>query len=128
MSPFDRSDSSSARHRSIPGTVIFDGKLATMGYPLNAMCMSLNDPDAREAFKSDPAAYIDRFPLSIAQREAVLRRDWRSMLMNGGNIFFIFKIAIVDGLTMQHIAAAMCGMDIDDYRDMLRQGGRKPHG
>lgn len=112
----------------IPGTFVFDGRRSRQGYPLNSMCMSLNTPANREQFTSDPEAYMQAYALSEEQREAVRTRDWLRMLELGGNIYFTFKIAIVDGLSMQHVGAAMSGVTFEEFRQMMLDGGRKPHG
>lgn len=65
----------SSIRREVPGTVLFDGPMATKGYALNKMCYSLNNADAREAFKADEAGYCDKFGLSEAQKEALIKRD-----------------------------------------------------
>jgi protocatechuate 4,5-dioxygenase, alpha chain len=122
-------DAADARdYDDIPGTFVFDGRRARQGYAINAMCMSLNDPANRDAFRADPERYLDRFALSDAQRTAILDRDWLGMLELGGNIYFTFKLAIFDGLTMQDVGAAMSGVTADDFRQMMRDGGRQPHG
>lgn len=112
----------------IPGTIVFDGRRAQQGYPINSMCMSLNDPANREAFGADPAGYLDRFALSAEQRRAILERDWLGMLELGGNIYFTIKLAIFDGLTIQDVGAAMSGVTADEFRQMMRNGGRSPDG
>jgi protocatechuate 4,5-dioxygenase alpha subunit len=113
---------------SIPGTVVFDGRRARQGYPLNSMCMSLNEEDNREAFQADPEAYMRRYGLSEEQRQAVRDRDWLRMLELGGNIYFTLKIASVDRLTTQDVGAAMTGVSPDEFRAMMRNGGRNPRG
>jgi protocatechuate 4,5-dioxygenase, alpha chain len=112
----------------IPGTYVFDGGRARQGYALNSMCMSLNDPLNRDAFRRDPEAYLNGFELSEEQRTAVLRRDWLRMLQLGGNIYFTFKLAIFDGLSMQDVGAAMSGVTPPEFRQMMRDGGRNPRG
>jgi protocatechuate 4,5-dioxygenase alpha chain len=112
----------------IPGTYVFDGRRARHGYPLNAMCMSLNDPANREAFVADPESYMQRWGLSPEQRAAVHARDWLAMLELGGNIYFTLKIASLDRMTTQDVGAAMTGVDPDEFRQMMREGGRKPGG
>lgn len=124
----DRSAPVDLNRFGIPGTIVFDGTLATRGFALNDMCMSLNDARNRALFQEDAERYMEPYPMPADQRRAVLERDWRTLVESGGNIFFIFKIAIIDGLTMQHIAAAMCGMDIESYRAMMRAGGRRTYG
>ena len=114
----------------IPGTYVQDSVQLRRGYHLNMFCMSLNDAGNRDAFRADQAAYLDRFAMTDAQRRAVLARDWLGMLRLGGNIYYTFKLATVDGLTMQHVGAAMSGtgMTVDEFRQMLLDGGRAVEG
>ena len=114
----------------IPGTYVQDSVQLRRGYHLNMFCMSLNDAGNRDAFRADEAAYLDRFPMTDAQRRAVLARDWLGMLRLGGNIYYTFKLATFDGLTMQHVGALMSGtgMTVDEFRRMLLDGGRSIEG
>ena len=82
--------------------------------------------DNREAFKADEAGYLDQFPMSDEQREAVLTRDWNGMLRLGGNIYYTSKLAATDGLNFQQLAAIMTGVSQDEYRQMMLDGGRSP--
>ena len=72
--------------------------------------------------------YLDRYPLTPDQRTAVLDRDWLGMLRLGGNIYYTFKLAIVDGLTMQDVGGAMSGMSGDEFAEMMSAGGRSIEG
>jgi protocatechuate 4,5-dioxygenase alpha chain len=110
----------------IPGTYVFDGERCRMGYHLNMFCKSLDLAHNREAFRKDPAGYLARFPMTPEQSRAILGRDWLGMLRLGGNIYYTFKLAIFDGLTMQHAGAAMSGngMTVEDFRAMMLAGGR----
>jgi protocatechuate 4,5-dioxygenase alpha chain len=112
----------------IEGTYVFDGRRARQGYPLNDMCMSLNDAANREEFRRGVDGYMDRFGLSEEQRDAVRRRDWIKMLELGGNIYFLGKIAILDGLNMQQLGALQSGVTHEEFVEMMRNGGRKPNG
>ena len=114
----------------IPGTYVQDSVQLRRGYHLNMFCMSLNDAGNRDEFRADEAAYLDRFPMTDAQRRAVLDRDWLEMLRLGGNIYYTFKLATFDGLTMQHVGALMSGtgMTVDEFRQMLLDGGRSIEG
>ena len=108
----------------IPGTYVFDGRRSRQGYALNMFCMSLNANANRDALRSDPAAYLDRFALTAAQREAVESRDWLRMLELGGNIYYMYKLAAFDGMTFQQLASKQTGMTEDDYVQMMLSGGR----
>jgi protocatechuate 4,5-dioxygenase alpha chain len=108
----------------IPGTILFDANRSRQGYHLNMFCMSLMKVDNRAAFKANEAAYLQRFPLTELQRQAVLRRDWNGMLEQGGNIYFTAKLAATDGLSFQHIAALMSGVSQPEYAQMMLDGGR----
>jgi protocatechuate 4,5-dioxygenase alpha chain len=108
----------------IPGTYVFDAQRARQGYHLNMFCMSLLDAANRAAFKADEAAYLDRFPLTAEQRQAVHDRDWIRMLELGGNIYYTYKIGAADGLSFQQVAAEQAGMTEDEYLAMMIAGGR----
>lgn len=112
----------------IPGTYVFDADHYRKGYNLNMFCMSLNDPKNRATFGEDEEAYLDRWELTAEQRQAVLDREWLDMLRLGGNIYYTFKIAIFDGLSMQAVGGAMSGISEDDFKQMMVGGGRNPDG
>lgn len=114
----------------IPGTYVFDGEHHRRGYHLNMFCMSLNQAANRDAFRADEAAYLGRFAMTEAQKKAVLERDWLAMLRLGGNIYYTFKIAAFDGISMQQIGARMSGngMSDEEFMQMMIDGGRRIEG
>ena len=112
----------------IPGTVIFDADQARKGYHLNQFCMSLMKAQNRARFKSDERAYLDEWPMSQEQKQAVLARDFNRMIALGGNIYFLAKIFSTDGKSFQYTAATMTGMTQEAYARMMLQGGRSPDG
>jgi protocatechuate 4,5-dioxygenase alpha chain len=112
----------------IPGTTIFDAEQARKGYWLNQFCMSLMKAENRARFKADERAYLDEWPMSEAQKQAVLERDLNKAIATGGNIYFLAKIGATDGRSFQQMAASMTGLSEDEYRDMMRKGGRSPEG
>ncbi|MEE8042501.1 MAG: protocatechuate 4,5-dioxygenase subunit alpha [Pseudomonadales bacterium] len=112
----------------IPGTYVFDGTRSREGYHLNMFCMSLNSAENREAFRADPQGYLDGFPMSAEQREAVSSRDWLRMLQLGGNIYYTFKLAAFDGLSMQGIGGKMSGVSEEEFTSMMLAGGRSVEG
>jgi protocatechuate 4,5-dioxygenase alpha chain len=112
----------------LPGTVVFDADQARKGYHLNMFCMSLMKAENRAAFKQDERAYLDQWPMTEPQKQAILKRDWNEMLQLGGNIYFTAKLAATDGLSFQQIAAMMTGKTQAEYADMMLKGGRSPEG
>ena len=112
----------------LPGTVVFDADQARKGYHLNMFCMSLMKAENRAAFKKDERGYLDNWPMTEAQKQAVLKRDWNGMLQLGGNIYFTAKLAATDGLSFQQIAAMMTGKTQAEYAEMMLKGGRSPDG
>jgi protocatechuate 4,5-dioxygenase alpha chain len=114
--------------RDIPGTTVFDATQSRLGYHLNMFCMSLMKAENRTAFKADERAYLARFPMTEAQRQAVLDRDYNRMIELGGNIYFLAKIGATDGFSFQNLASKMTGMAEDAYREMMLAGGRGAQG
>ena len=113
-------------YADIPGTTIFDADQARRGYQLNMFCMSLMKPDNRALFKADERAYLDRWPLTDEQKQAVLARDYNRMIAAGGNIYYLAKIFSSDGKSFQFAAASMTGMTQEAYAQMMLSGGRAP--
>ena len=115
-------------YHDIPGTTLFDAEQSRKGFHLNQFCMSLMKAANREAFKADERAYLDRYRMTEAQKQAVLDRDWNGMIALGGNIYFTAKIAATDGLSFRQIAAAMSGVSEAEYAQMMLDGGRSVEG
>jgi protocatechuate 4,5-dioxygenase, alpha chain len=112
----------------IPGTTIFDAEQSRKGYHLNQFCMSLMKADNRARFKANERAYLDEWPMTEAQKQAVLERDLNKAIAEGGNIYFLAKIGATDGKSFQQMAGSMTGMSEQEYRDMMISGGRSPQG
>ena len=115
-------------YKDIPGTTIFDTEQARRGYHLNQFCMSLMKADNRARFKSNERVYLDEWPMSEAQKLAVLARDFNRCIELGGNIYFLAKIGATDGKSFQFMAASMTGMSQEDYAKMMLTGGRSASG
>lgn len=118
-------------YHDIPGTYVQDSAHFRKGYHLNMFCMSLNEAVNRDAFRENETAYLARYDrLSEEQQRAVLERDWLGLLRLGGNIYYTFKLAAYDGLSMQQVGALMSGtgMSEDDFKQMMLDGGRPIEG
>ena len=114
--------------KDIPGTTVLDATQSRLGYHLNMFCMSLMKAENRAAFKSDERAYLERFPMTAEQRQAVIDRDYNRMISLGGNIYFLAKIGATDGFSFQNLASKMTGMPEDQYKAMMVAGGRPAAG
>ena len=112
----------------IPGTLIFNTYRSRKGFNLNQFCMSLMKPENRDAFKANEAEYLKPWKLTDAQRDGVLKRDYLSMMREGGNIYFLAKLFSTDGHSFQHVAAIMTGSTQEEYAQMMLDGGRNPKG
>ena len=115
-------------YEDIPGTFVFDADRGREGYHLNQFCISLRLQKNRDAFNANETAYLDAYPMTPEQREAVLERQWNRMLELGGNIYYTSKLAANDGINFQDLAGIMTGMGREAYRDMMLNGGRSPEG
>jgi protocatechuate 4,5-dioxygenase, alpha chain len=112
----------------IPGTFVFDAERSREGYGINMFCMSLMKDENRKAFKANEAEYLKKFPLTPAQADAILKRDYNRMLELGGNIYFTAKLGATDGHSFRHLAAVMTASTQDDYAAMMLAGGRSVEG
>jgi len=117
-----------AEFEDIPGTRVFTAQRARQGYWLNQFCMTLMKPENREEFRKDERAYLDKFPMTEAQKQAILNRDYNAALDEGGNIYFLAKVFFTDKISYQKAVGTMTGMSQEDYAQMMLQGGRSPEG
>ena len=115
-------------YQDVPGTIIFDADQSRKGYHLNQFCMSLMKADNRARFKANERVYLDEWPMTEDQKQAVLARDLNRCMALGGNIYFLAKIGATDGLSFQQMAGSMTGMTEEEYRHMMISGGRSPQG
>lgn len=115
-------------YTDVPGTTIFDADQARKGYHLNQFCMSLMKAENRERFKADEKAYLEEWPMTPEQRQAVLDRDYNRLISLGGNVYFLAKLFSTDGLSFQKAVSTMTGMSQEDYAQMMLNGGRSPDG
>ena len=115
-------------YTDVPGTTIFDADQSRKGYHLNQFCMSLMKAENRERFRADERAYLDEWPMTEDQKQAVLARDLNRCLALGGNIYFLAKLGATDGRSFQYMAASMTGMSQEDYAAMMLAGGRNIEG
>jgi len=115
-------------YQDIPGTIIFDAEQSRKGYWLNQFCMSLMKAENRTRFKADQRAYLNEWPMSEDQRQAVIDMDLNRAMQLGGNIYFLAKIGATHGLSFQQMAGSMTGMSETEYRAMMVSGGRSAEG
>jgi protocatechuate 4,5-dioxygenase alpha chain len=117
-----------AEFDDIPGTRVFTAARARKGYWLNQFAMSLMKAENRDAWKADERKYLENWPMSDAQKEAILARDYNRCLDLGGNVYFLAKVFSTDGLSFAEAVSTMTDMTFPEYRDMMNKGGRSPEG
>ncbi len=104
---------------NIPGTYVFDGKQSSESYELNKLFYSLNEADNREALWNDPEAYMAKFNLTDEQRDALRNNNFLEVVKKGGNIYYLAKMAIPRGISVQHVGAQFQDITVDDFRQKL---------
>ena len=117
-----------AEMEDIPGTRVFTAARARKGYWLNQFCMTLMKDENRTRFRTDERAYLDEWPMTEAQKAAVLARDYNAAIDEGGNIYFLAKIFFTDEISFLQAVGTMTGMSAHDYQAMMVAGGRSPEG
>src|SRR5208282_2506468 len=101
----------------IPGTYLFDGRMARKGYALNKMCYSFNEAKNRKEFLADEAAYCNRFGLNDEHKQAIRNRNVLALLAAGGNVYYLAKFAGIFGLSMQDIGAQQTGLSVEKFKE-----------
>lgn len=114
--------------KDIPGTTIFTIEKAREGFWLNQFCMSLRTEENRKRFHADERKYLDEWKMTQEQKQAVLDRDFQKMLDLGGNVYFLSKIFAAEGLSYVQAVSTMTDMNVEQYQQMMIDGGRNIEG
>ena len=107
-------------HIDIPGTTIFDGKQAMKGYALNKMCYDFNRAENREGFKAGEEAWMAKYGLNEAQKQAIRDRNILAMIEAGGNIYYLAKFAGIFRLSVQDVGGMQTGRTTEEFKDYLK--------
>jgi protocatechuate 4,5-dioxygenase alpha chain len=107
---------------------VFDAERARQGYHLNAFLYSLMKAENRAEFLADERKYLQKFPMTDAQRDAVVGREWNKLLELGGVSYALAKLAFTDKKSYQYMASQMVGVPESEYVKMMLSGGRSPDG
>ena len=103
----------------IPGTYVFNGETAHRAYALNKLLFSFNHDENRQEYARDPAAYADRFGLPTEQKQALVEENFLELIRMGANIYYLAKLAVPKGFTMQDAGAAFQGITRDEFQAKL---------
>ncbi|MBT8083848.1 MAG: protocatechuate 4,5-dioxygenase subunit alpha [Woeseia sp.] len=115
-------------YSDIPGTIIFDSDMARAGYHANQFCMSLMKPENRERFLANERAYLNEWPMTEPQKQAILDRNYLELQKLGGNVYYFAKIFFTDKKSVAYGSSTMTGMSEKDYMQMMIDGGRSIEG
>jgi len=108
---------------AIPGTYVFDGKRANSSFAINKMLFSFNHEKNRNEYHSNPEAYAEKFGLSEQQKSALLKGDYLNLLRQGANIYFVAKLIIPQGISVQDAGAAFQGVTTAEFKAKLTNKG-----
>lgn len=103
----------------IPGTYVFDGKRAHPAYAINKLLYSFNTDENRKKFDEDPAAYCDKMGVEGEFKDAVLANDFLKLLRMGANIYYLAKMAIPRGTSVQDAGAQFQGITTEEFQRKL---------
>lgn len=106
-------------YENIPGTYVFDGKTSHASYALNKMLFSFNKEENRQEFGEDQEAYADKFGLSDEQKKALLTGDFLGLLQMGANVYYLAKLAVPSGVSVQDAGAAFQGITTEEFKENL---------
>ena len=104
---------------AIPGTYVFDGKTSHSAYGLNKLLFSFNHDENRQAFAEDPQGYAEKFGLTDVQKKALLANDFLGLLRLGANIYYLAKLAVPRGFSVQDAGAAFQGISTPEFQAKL---------
>ena len=110
-------------YEDIPGTYVFDGKTSHTAYALNKMLFSFNHEENRQEFDRDEEAYATKYGVTDKQKEALLNGDFLGLMRMGANIYYLAKLAVPRGVSVQDTGAAFQGITTEEFKANLAKNG-----
>jgi len=110
-------------YEDIPGTYVFDGQRSHSAYAVNKMLFSFNHQENRDEFDRNPEAYAVKFGLSDEQCKALLDGDFLALLRMGANIYYMAKMAVPRGVSVQDVGALFQGITTEEFKANLAKNG-----
>lgn len=110
-------------YEDIPGTYVFDGKTSHSAYALNKLLFSFNHEKNRQEFDQNEAAYATKYGLNDEQKKALLAGDFLGMLRLGANIYYLAKLVVPRGVSVQDAGAAFQGITTEEFKANLLKNG-----
>ncbi len=98
-----------------PSIIVYDGPRALHGRRLNRFALSIRDAENRRKFVADEESYMRAQGLTEKERAMVRRRDWLEIVIYGGNMYAIIKVARALGISQARVGAQMRGEDFDAF-------------
>lgn len=103
----------------IPGTYVFNGETAHRAFALNKLLFSFNEEVSRKEYAKDPAAYAEKFGLPKEHKRALVEEDFLELIRLGANIYYLAKLAVPKGFSMQDAGAAFQGITTEEFQSKL---------
>lgn len=97
-----------------PGTILFTARRAYEGRALNRFALSLRLAENRERFLADPRGYAGGYHLRPDEVDMVEARDWTGLLLAGGHVLALLKVAAALGGGLWDIGAHTAGVTRDE--------------
>jgi len=73
----------------------------------------------RDAFKEDPEGYMTQYGLNDAQKDAIRSTNILAMIEEGGNIYYLAKLAGIFKLSVQDVGGMQTGRTTEEFKDYL---------
>lgn len=90
---------------------------------MNKLLFSFNTQECRDEFDADPSAYCDKFKVTGKYKDSVINNDFLGMLRMGANIYYMAKMAIPRGTSVQDAGAAFQGITTEEFQaNLLKKG------
>jgi protocatechuate 4,5-dioxygenase alpha subunit len=91
------------------------------GYWLNQAFNDLRIPANRSAFVADREEYLNRYPLTDAEKQLVRDGDWPGTIEAGASVYTLTKVGATVGVSLLHMGAQMRGVSFEAFQGFLRE-------
>jgi protocatechuate 4,5-dioxygenase alpha subunit len=90
-------------------------------YEISRLLYDLRSPVNREAVRTDPRAYYQRYAIGERGMRLLMDRDWQGLVDAGVTVYLLTKLGAALGVSLIEMGSAMRGMSNEEFRRFIEE-------
>jgi protocatechuate 4,5-dioxygenase alpha subunit len=94
-------------------------------YAISRLLYDLRNPANREALRTDPRAYYQRYAIDESGMRLLMECDWQGLVDAGVTVYLLTKLGAALGVSLLEMGAAMRGMSNEEVLRFIEEQNKR---